>query len=233
MISKIKIFTLVAFASVMLYGCYPNEDIYYADTDVALTIYDQDFEFKAEQVCVLFDSVIHVVNEGEDAIKGNNDDYLITEIKKNLDKTKFNKVYVVKDTAELIAAGGDPDNIDLLIHVSVMETDTYYTYYYNYWYWYGWGWYKSGSLKSTENTDYYYYPWYPSGGAYYAYTSGTILIDMIDAKAAIADGGNKEIVEFVVWNNVINGILSGNTTDTRNRITTQVEQCFKQSPYLN
>lgn len=230
--SKIKLFAFVTLASVLLSGCYPNEDLYYSDTDVALTAYDQDFLFEDNMICVLYDSVIHIVDEDEEAKKGTNDDFLISEITRNLESnTKFD-VYVAIDTNDLISQGVDVADVDLVLHVSVMETDVYYAYYYNYWYWYGWGWYwkKSGSLKSTETSDYYYYPGY--GGTYYAYSKGTIFMDMIDAKAAAEGGERSVIAEYVVWNGIINGILSGNTTDSRSRITTQVDQCFNQSLYL-
>ena len=228
--SKIKLFAFVALATVLLSSCYPNEDIYYSDTDVAITAHDQDFTFEDNMICVLYDSVIHIVDEDEEVKHGTHDDYLISELTKNLKESKFT-VYVAEDTTDLKNQGVALDDVDLVVHVSIMETDIYYAYYYNYWYWYGWGWYKSGSLKLTNKSDYYYYPGY--GGTYYAYSKGTIFMDMIDAKSAVESGDDAVIAEHVVWNGIINGILSGNTTDTRKRITTQVTQCFTQSPYLN
>jgi hypothetical protein len=235
--STIKLFSMAVFTSMLLFGCYPNEDIYYSDTDIAVTRFDDTYDFGDAEICVLFDTVMHVVEEGEDAKEGMNDAHMLKEIEKNLkENTKFT-VYVTKDSldlkAKLEADEKTLSDVDLVVTTTVMETDYYYTGYYpwyGYWYW-GWGWYKSGSLKTAKNTEYYYYPWYPwGGGTYYAYTTGTIMIDMIDAKSI--DDSHDEVRLPVVWNGVINGLLSGNKTDQANRITTQVNKCFKQSPYL-
>ncbi len=233
--STIKLFSMAVFVSIMLFGCYPNEDIYYSDTDVAVTRYDDKFTFEQDMVCVLFDTVMHVVDEDKEPKEGVNDAHMLKEIERNLkENTKF-IVYVVKDSMELINEGINPDDVDLVVTTTVMETEHYYTSYYpwyGYWGW-GYGWYKkAGSLKSADNTNYYYYPYYPwYGGTYYAYTTGTIFIDMIDVKSIEEEDDKVKLP--VVWNGVMNGILSGNTTDQKNRITTQVDKCFKQSPYLN
>lgn len=239
--SILKLFTVMGIAVLILSGCYPNEDLYYSDTDVSVTRYDEDFTFADNMICVLFDTVMHVVDEDEVLEKGENDDHIIAEITRNLESNTNFEVYVVKDSNELIAEGINPADIDLAVTATVMETDYYNYYYYpwyGYWYW-GWGYYKkSASLKSAENTNYYYYPWYPwGGGTYYTYTTGTIMIDMIDAKgvgASIKDSSADEEIKIpVAWQATINGILSGNTSDHATRITTELDQCFKQSPYLN
>jgi len=236
--SKIKLLTLSVLASVMLAGCYPNEDIYYSDTDIAVTRNDQSFTFKDSMICVLFDTVMHVVDEDDDPKEGMNDSHLISELTKNLKQNTRFITYVSKDSTELkkqLALDGRTiSDIDLAVTTTAMESDYYYTGYYPWNGWWYWGWYpywKSGSLKSTNNTNYYYYPYYPwGGGTYYAYTTGTILIDMVDVKSIKHDNGEVKIP--VIWSGIINGLLSGNKTDQANRITKQVNQCFKQSPYL-
>jgi hypothetical protein len=239
--TKITLLTLTIIAATMLFSCYPNEDLSYSDTDVAVTRYDNSFAFSDAKICVLFDTVMHIVDEDETAEAGPNDVHTLDQIEKNLKEyTKFD-VYRVKDTNELKAKGVAVDDIDLAITTTAMETDVYYNYYYpwyDWWYWWGWyPYYKSGSLKSGNNADYYWYPYYPwGGGTYYSYTSGTIMIDMVNAKGieeikgATTQGGSIKLP--VVWQGIINGVLSGNVSDQKNRITTQVEKCFKQSPYL-
>ena len=235
--SKIKLFSTAVVVSLLLFGCYPSEDIYYSDTDVAVTRYDDGFTFEDNMICVLFDTVMHVVDEGEEAKSGFNDGHILDEIERNLnDNSKF-LVYVANDSTDLnnqlVSDGYTLDDVDLAVTTTIMETDNYYYYYYP---WYGyWGWYgywKSGSLKSSKNIDYYYYPYYPwGGGTYYAYTTGTIMVDMIDVKSI--DKSDEGIKLPVVWTAIMNGILSGSVSDHAGRITTQVDQCFVQSPYLN
>jgi hypothetical protein len=236
--TKIRLLTIFALASILFAGCYPNEDIYYSDTDIAVTRYDTKFIFEDSMVCVLFDTVAHVVDEDDEPQKGMNDAHIISEIARNLRQNTRFIVYVSNDSLDLKKQlqddGRTVDSISLVVTTTVMESDYYHTGYYPWYpYWY-WGWYpywKSGSLKSANNINYYYYPWYPwGGGTYYAYSTGTIMIDMIDAKSI---KHNDEGVKLpVVWNGVINGILSDNKSDQASRITTQVNQCFKQSPYL-
>ena len=235
--STIKLFSMAVFTSMLLFGCYPNEDIYYSDTDIAVTRFDDTYSFADAEICVLFDTVMHVVEEGEEAKEGMNDAHMLDEIEKNLNLVYTDEnVFVAKDSLDLAMKlaekGLTINDVDVAVTTTVMETDYYYTGYYPWYdYWYWWGWYKSGSLKSAENTEYYYYPWYPwGGGTYYAYTAGTIMIDMINVAAV--DNKRGEVKLPVVWNAVINGLLSGNKTDQANRITTQVDKCFKQSPYL-
>ncbi len=228
--TKITLFSLTIFAATMLFSCYPSEDLSYSDTDIAVTRHDENFTFNNEMICVLVDTVIHVVDKDETAKPGANDKHTLDQIEKNLKNYTGFDVYRVKDTNELKAEGVAVDDVDLVITTTAMETDVFYYSYpwYDWWYWWGWYPYKSGTLKSTEKADYYWYPGYPwGGGAYYGYTSGTIIIDMFNV---IPQKIPNEYPE--VWQGIINGVLSGNISDQKNRITTQVEQCFKQSPYL-
>lgn len=237
--SKIKLFSAAAVVSVLLFSCYPDEDIYYSDTDVAVTMFDDEFLFEDSMICVLFDTVMHVVDEDEEPKESLNDGHILAEIERNLnDNSKF-IVYVAKDSTDLSDQleidGYTLNDVDLALTTTIMETDTYYSYYYpwyGYWGWYGW-YKKSGSLKTADNTDYYYYPSYPyyGGGTYYAYTTGTILVDMIDIKSI--DRNDEGIKLPAVWTAIMNGVLSGSISDQAGRITTQVDQCFVQSPYLN
>ena len=57
------------------------------------------------------------------------------------------------------------------------------------------------------------------------------MVDMIDVKSI--DNNDEEIKLPVVWSATMNGVLSGSISDHKARITTQIDQCFKQSPYLN
>lgn len=234
----IKTFGIIILISHVLWGCYPSEDLYYEDLDIAVSHYDTDYDFSklSEKVCVVFDTVAHIVDEDDELPEGEYDDLIISEVVNNLKKTGFKEVYLVKDSTDIIA-GSEPH---MAVTISALQTDFYSYYYYpwyDYWYWgWGWGWYwKSGSLKSADAINWYYYPWYPwGGGYYYNYSTGTIFIDLVNAEGmenpAISTDDKIELP--IIWSGIINGLISGSTSDESNRITNEIEQVFTQSPYL-
>ena len=67
-----------------------------------------------------------------------------------------------------------------------------------------------------------------SGGYYYAYDKGTVVIDMLDAKKA--DKETKRVP--VLWTGMVDGILAGNQNYLAERLEKNINQCFIQSPYL-
>jgi len=92
------------------------------------------------------------------------------------------------------------------------------------WYCY-WGWYPGWG----------YYPpaWGPGWGWGYptdvictTYNTGTLVVSMTEPNDA------KENTLPVAWVGILNGLLEGTTTDIGNRITTNINQMFVQSPYL-
>lgn len=230
-----RIFGVSILTASILFGCYPSEDLYYSDLDVAATNYDADFNFDNldGKICVIFDTVAHVIDEDDEAPEGEYDDQIIAEVLKNMKNTSFDTVYLVKDSSDIIP-GYEPH---MALTITAWETDVYNYYYYpyyNYWYW-GWGWYKkSSSLKSTEKADYYYYPWYPwGGGVTYSYTTGSIILDIVNAEEIDKPENPDDAVDLpIIWTGFINGILSGSESDQSTRIETQIEQVFTQSPYL-
>lgn len=224
--------SIVIISAGLLISCYPSDDVAYSDLDVAVTHYDGDFEFSnnAGKVCVIFDTVAHVVDEDEEPEKSDYDDLIIEQVLKNVDKLGFDTVILAKQASDIV--GYSPD---VAITLTLWENDYYSYYYYPYYdYWY-WGWYyKSASLKSANNIDYYYYPYYPWGGSwYYSYSTGTIIIDMVNVdEIETPDGGDDKIDLPIIWTGLVNGIVSGKVGDQTSRITNEIEQVFNQSPYL-
>jgi hypothetical protein len=231
-----KLSLLGLLATMVFVGCYPDDDdATYSDFDVAVTYHDKTFNFKQITSVVLLDTVVHVV--GEDEAKptkpGDYDGLAVTQVYNNLVKLYgADSIYLIKSESEL-PANAKPQ---LVLTLTAFQTDVYYGYSYPYWgYYWGWygGWYwwwkKSGPLKSTEGTQYYpYYPYYPTTGYSYAYTTGTLMIDMIDIKNAKPEFD----ILPVAWTGAINGILSSNKADIQSRIKSNIDQCFTQSPYL-
>ena len=70
----------------------------------------------------------------------------------------------------------------------------------------------------------YWWPWVPVG----SYTTGTVILDMVDV-----DGASEEEQTFpIVWNAIINGLVTGSDASLANRIETNINQAFAQSSYL-
>lgn len=115
----------------------------------------------------------------------------------------------IKDN--MIALGweeeNDPAIADLALLPAVWTNTTVY-YWQDYWCWYyyyycGWG---------------YYYP------SYTTYTSGTLVMTLVASGEDYVDPSS-------VWTAAINGVVSGSYSTSR--VTTAIDQAFKQSPYLN
>lgn len=207
----------------LLTGCYPDKIDYVDEYDVAGTMYDEEADFSSYVTFHLLDTVMHVTDDGEDDsnLSREHDAFILDEIRQNM----IDMGYAEMDS---------PDSLnvpDLELFVQVMTTDfyTYYTYWYDYWGWYpGWGWYSGYSSYNWYYPWYPSYPWYPGGGYYNSYSTGTLVIEMMDPKV-IRDGDEKP---GIVWMGLVDGILTNNTSNTRARLDKQINQMFEQSPYL-
>jgi hypothetical protein len=69
-----------------------------------------------------------------------------------------------------------------------------------------------------------FYP-YPAD---YFYRAGTVFIDMVDEE----DIEVEEERILLVWTAAVNGLLERISGDAAERLTADVNQVFKQSPYL-
>jgi hypothetical protein len=115
---------------------------------------------------------------------------------------------------------------DVVVLVGVSSSENFIAYssypYYDYYgwyggwdYWYGWGggWYG-------------YYPYYPYPQTVENYTTGSLLIDMIDPSSF--DAGEKQVES--IWVAGVNGLMEG--SQVQRRVISSINQCFNQSPYL-
>jgi hypothetical protein len=215
---------LVLLTMAGLSGCYPvGDDITYEDVDIALTQYDKDYYSPGEynyyrefQTFEVPDTVIHIIEDGvTDEISRSYDKYIIEQVRSNLLKLGY---------IEEI----DPENNPADIAVAVSATTSEHIVYdwYPYWAWY-WVFIKKGagaSKSSVENN----YPWNPYYGTSYTYTAGTLILEMVDV--AKIDESTQEIP--VIWAGVINGAVGGPEDGLQNRLSTGIDRCFNQSPYL-
>lgn len=101
-------------------------------------------------------------------------------------------------------------NPDMLLTPAAWETTTI-TYYYDYWYWWWGGYYPT-------------YPYYPPVYGY-SYTTGTLLMNLIDPAQT---GANDHPIPQ--WTGALNGVMNDVYDNTR--VTKLINQAFTQSPYL-
>jgi hypothetical protein len=220
---KTFIYLFVLLTVTGLWGCYPVEkDITYKDTDVTLTEYDKDYyspggqnHFQDFQTFVVPDTVVHIVEDGvSDEISRAYDKFVLDLVKSNLLKLGY------------IEESDPGTNLpDIAVTVSVTTSEHIVYDWYPYWEWF-FVFIKKGEKGSSVEDNYPFNPYY--GGTEYSYTSGTLIMEMVD-NASINES-TEEIP--VIWAGVINGAVGGTEEEIKNRISAGIDQCFNQSPYL-
>jgi hypothetical protein len=220
----IYMFILMTIAG--LSACYPvGDDITYQDVDIALTVYDKDYYspggynyYKDFQTFIVPDTVIHIIEDGvTDEIPRDNDKYVLEQVRSNLVKLG----YIEETDPEL-------NTPDLAVTVSVTTSEHIVYDWYPYWAWF-WVFIKKGEAASATSVE-DNYPWNPyyGYGTSYTYTAGTVIMEMVDVSKV--DESAQTIP--VIWAGVINGAMGGPEEDIKNRLSTGIDRCFDQSPYL-
>jgi len=139
----------------LMAACYPGENVYYEDTDLTYTSYDESFDFVSKGTYVMPDKIVKVtgnIQEGENPefVKEPYNTQILNKIESNMTALGWKKI-------------DDPETADLALFPAAWSNTTVY-YYYDYWCWYypyycGWGWY--------------------GGGSYSSYTTGTLVMGLI------------------------------------------------------
>ena len=108
------------------------------------------------------------------------------------------------------------------IQLSYVRQETYFVGYDNpYWWWYYPYYWAPGYWGNWVG---WHYPY----SVYYAYTAGSLLVEMLDLQAD-QEGGKKLPV---IWDTFIGGLLTSDAELNLQRTVEGVEQAFAQSPYL-
>jgi len=190
-----------------------------SDFDVVITVYDEEADFGAFRTYAMPDSVVHLdflEERGEgNRVTHSYDEVILDEVAGNLEDIGYVREEFPED-----------NGADFVVLVSVTSTswEIWSSYpWYDYWYWYpGWG-YWGG----YPGYGYGYPPCYGCA-TYTEFSTGSVLIDMLDVGNA---DGDLEIMP-VIWTAGINGLLEGGSSSITNRIEDNVGQAFAQSPYL-
>lgn len=111
---------------------------------------------------------------------------------------------------------------DVGFQVSYIEQTTYFSGYSNpYWWW---------------DYPYYWAPdywgpwtgWYYPFAVYYSYTTGSLLLEMVDLK----NGDTTTRKLPILWNVYVSGLLRGSNPINIDMAVEALDQAFEQSPYL-
>ena len=188
-------------------SCYPEKDRSVADLDLVGTRFADDVDFRNYKTYQLYDSVVVIYDTTEEK-----PDYPLEEATLILNTMKTN---LTNYGWVEVQAGDTPD---VYIEASTWNSKIVGAIYYPGWGYPGWGYPGWG------------YPgWgYPGWGtSYYSYTTGTVMMHMMDVKTYPFDDSAPEIM----WTGGLNGILTGSSTSSR--LEFSINQAFKQSAYLN
>jgi hypothetical protein len=203
-----------AVAGLWLCGCSPEAGFNtMADYDVVATHYRPEKDFGALSTFALPDTIVHCADPAsplEREISREFDGLILSLVRDNLEALGY-----VEET--------DPGHShpDVYVIVTAVTTD---------WRensgpdrWDCWEWYPYWPVSWGPKWSLFYpYP------ADYFYRAGTVFIDMVDEE----DIEVEEERILLVWTAAVNGLLERISGDAAERLTADVNQVFKQSPYL-
>lgn len=163
---RLFIFGVCALVVLCMASCYPEGPDYVHEKDIALTHYDEKADFSTLKTFVIPDSVVYVQGDSNATGLANElKEEILSLVKQNFEA--YNYQLLTDEEAEA-------QTPDFVVTVTAFATPTFsYNSWGNYWGWYpGWDWFGWGGVWGG------WYPWYPwySGGYYYAYDKGTVVI---------------------------------------------------------
>jgi len=198
----LKVLSLTAIVF-LLTQCYPAGPEYVEELDLVYSNYDPSYTFTAKKTYAIPDSIMKL----DDGLVDGDDPKFVKDVyaKPMLDKIKSDMAaygWTLKKKNE---------NPDLVLAPVAYELTTTYYYGGGYWDWWYGGWYG------------WYYP-YPVTTSY---STGSLVVNMLDPNDLSANDKAR-----VVWTFVVNGLLEGSSTSFTNRYVKGIDQAFTQSPYI-
>jgi len=201
---KAKLTLLFMATGLILASCtkYPPSSERLLEDLAIYTKYDVSVDFTKFKTYFMSDSIVYVSDKDSGWYYNADVASLTQRIADNMHKLGYTRTYNAKTT-------------DLYLGVSFVKNINVSVYYPG-WYWGYWGYYPPDYWGGGG----YYYPYYP---AYITtYSTGTILMDMMDVQHPTAD--NKIPVR---WNAYIRGLLTGDHTTAQ--IQQSIDKAFDQT----
>ena len=233
----------VLFAIIILQACYPGGSIPIADLDTTSTVYNTDDLATAPTSAAIVWEVVQIKSDDGDDLDydgGADDEILNTTLDELVNLYTQDNVVIISETANppdydpatypnvrIVVRNVDPvPNVESVYAPSVVLRNKTVVYYYpGYPGWGGWwgGWYPGYPGGC-------YYCGYPSYGSS-TYQVGTVLLDMYDARKIPPGGPIPEDID-ASWIGIMRGVVGSNPASNSTRVTSGIQQAFKQSPYL-
>lgn len=215
---KLAAIAIIPLGLTLLQGCYPNDSLSSDETDVVLTFYNDSVDFNTLSTYFMNDTVF-ILGDDDEKEPIDNPEVIINQIATNMAAAGYTRI-----------SEESQDKPDIIILTGAFTSTTVSV---GWWYpYYGWGggwWYWS----AERGADYWggYYPGWGYGGVpyYTSYTTGTVVIDMVNPDDYDVIGSDTLV--RVYWNAGIQGILNGANTDYR--VKKAIDQAFTQSPQIN
>jgi hypothetical protein len=207
---KVKLKTewlILSFLILMIPGCYPSEDFFVEELDLVVTNYDVDEDYSRFRTFSVPDSVVRIGGEDDDG-PGPFDELMLDLVRRNMKDLGYEEESDPENNApDLVVL------VELLVVNNVVVAPCYP----------GWGWW--GGWPPYWGPGWCGgVPWVPVG----SYTTGTIILDMIDLDQA--DDVEEEVP--IVWAAYLNGLVTGSDASMADRIEKNIDQAFVQSSYL-
>ncbi len=211
--TRMLMFVALVLGLSTLESCYPDDSLSPSETDVVFTNYYDSVHdmFKDYSTYYMPDTVFNI-DTSKNATPIGNQTLILSDIDRNMTSMGYTRI-----------SGDDPTVTPHLVIVpSAVITKNVSVYYWYPYPGYGWGWGGWGGYG-------WGYPgYYPPVPYYSSYTTGSLRMEMFNPNDYRVIKGDS--INPVYWTAGINGVLSGNDNK---RITSTIDQAFKQSPYLN
>jgi hypothetical protein len=193
-------------------SCYKDYNLDTLDYDVVVTNYDPAADFPTKNTYSMADEIVVFEDPNGPPLNVNASvqAYIFAKIEANMTALGYTKV---ADPAN------DPRDISILVAAS--KSDYYYYYqgcYPYYYYDYCWD-----------------YPYYGGGYYDYAFTAGSLFIQMVDTTGVAVPPPVVGAPLSAIWLSGINGIVDDYQSSSlaqQQRIEARIDQAFAQSPYL-
>ena len=202
-----NLFIISGLLSVISLSCYSDYGMSTKDFDVVISARDNNINFQKYITYAMPDSVVRMTDDSNLKPDTTYDRIILKEVARQMSVYGYSRV------------AADPNNLpDVIVLVGVTSSDNYAGGSWSGW----WGWYPGWPG---------YYPpgWGPGWGYVYSYTTGTLLITMIDP----ADFNPDKKTVSVLWSGALNGVLESSSANNKTRIIDGINKVFQQSSYLN
>lgn len=205
LLSSAAVIVLLAAGTVVWNACTPGSGVSVQESDVIVTIFNENTNFGALNTYILVDSIVHVPEDNSNLDRTHD-----KEIMRLVDSLLTRRGYTKTDTIQTPI----PD-----FYVLFYATAQQNWFLLNAWPGSGWGWWGWPCCGGGWG--------WPGVGATYGFTTGTLAVTLISP--AVADTTSTTIP---YWTGAMNGVMDDTPQGVEARLERGINQMFEQSPYL-